>query len=180
VRKPSDDRGNVPSAPIGEGYCFVEQPHISGVSTVTDDDPNDRKRPLRYAMGLLYIGAGVLHFVAPTIYARVVPPRFPKPVALVYLSGIAEIVLGLGVLIRRTQRRSAWGIIALLAAVFPANVHMATSDVTTDAVPDRIEGIARAALWIRLPLQGVLMLWAWWYTRPNAGSQSPESKNAGN
>lgn len=138
------------------------------MSTATDDDPNGHKRPLRYVMGFFYIGAGILHFVAPKVYARVVPPRFPKPVALVYLSGLAEIVLGGGVLLQRTRRRSAWGIIALLVAVFPANVHMATSDVATDAVPDRIEGIAQAALWIRLPLQGVLMLWAWWYTRSTA------------
>lgn len=150
---------------IEEGYCFRRALPTTGVSTATDDGPNGRKRPLRYVMGLLYIGAGVLHFVAPKVYARVVPPRLPKPVALVYLSGIAEIVLGSGVLIQRTRRRSAWGIIALLVAVFPANVHMATSDVATDAMPDRIEGVARAALWIRLPLQGVLMLWAWWYTR---------------
>ena len=121
-------------------------------------------------MGSLYVVAGVLHLVAPTVFARVVPPRFPKPVALVYLSGIAEIVLGAGVLVRRTQRRSAWGIVALLIAVFPANVHMATSDVATDAVPDRLEGVARTALWLRLPFQGVLLLWAWWYTRPSASS----------
>lgn len=131
------------------------------------DDLNRYKRPLRYVMGLLYVGAGVLHFVAPKRYAHVVPPRLPRPVALVYLSGIAEIVLGSGVLLRRTRRRSAWGIVALLIAVFPANVHMATSDVATDAVPDWAEDITRAALWIRLPLQAVLVLWAWWYTRPS-------------
>ncbi|WP_049997683.1 DoxX family protein [Halococcus sediminicola] len=131
------------------------------------DDPSRFKRPLRYVMGLLYVGAGVLHFVAPKRYAHVVPPRFPRPVALVYLSGIAEVVLGTGVLLRRTRRRSAWGIVALLIAVFPANVHMATGDVATDAVSDWAEGITRAALWVRLPLQAVLVLWAWWYTRPS-------------
>lgn len=130
-----------------------------------DDTVARFKRPLLYVMGLLYVGAGVMHFVVPKVYARIVPPAFPRPLGLVYLSGIAEIVLGTGVLLRRTRRRSAWGLIALLLAVFPANVHMATSDMVPDAVPDWAGGIARGALWARLPLQGVLLLWAWWYTR---------------
>ena len=133
--------------------------------TDTDGTLSRLKRPLLYVMGVFYAAAGVFHFVAPKVYARVVPPQFPRPVALVYLSGIAEIVLGIGVLIRRTRQQSAWGIIALLIAVFPTNVHMATNNVATDAAPDWAESITRAVLWLRLPLQGVLMLWAWWYTR---------------
>ena len=131
----------------------------------TNDTLTRLKRPLLYVMGVFYTAAGVMHFVAPGAYARVVPPQFPRPVALVYLSGIAEVVLGIGVLIRRTRQRAAWGIIALLIAVFPANVYMATSDMATVIAPDWAGGIARVALWIRLPLQGVLILWAWWYTR---------------
>ena len=73
-------------------------------------------------MGGLYVIAGVLHFVAPEMYERVVPPQFPRPRTLVYLSGSAEIVLGIGVLFERTRRRSAWGLVALLVAVFPANI----------------------------------------------------------
>jgi uncharacterized membrane protein len=124
------------------------------------------KRPLCYVMGALYVLAGVLHFVAPKTFARAVPPEFPRPVALVYLSGIAEVILGIGVTIRATRRQSAWGLVALLVAVFPANVHLATSDVATDAVPEWAEGVTRLAVWARLPLQAVLVLWAWWYTRP--------------
>jgi uncharacterized membrane protein len=135
------------------------------MSTDIDETLTRLKRPLLYVMGVSYAAAGVMHFVAPKAYTRVVPPQFPRPIALVYLSGIAEIVLGIGVLIRRTRQQSAWGIIALLIAVFPANVHMATSDVATDAAPDWADGITRAAMWVRLPLQGVLILWAWWYTR---------------
>lgn len=116
-------------------------------------------------MGLLYIGAGVTHFLAPTIYARIVPPQFPRPVALVYLSGSAEIVLGTGVLIERTHRRSAWGLIALLIAVFPANVYTATSGLAAEMVPSWTRSIAQGAAWARLPLQAVLIRWAWWYTR---------------
>ncbi len=131
----------------------------------TDGTASRARRPLLYVMGLFYTIAGVMHFVVPKVYARIVPPQYPKPVALVYLSGITEIVLGIGVMIRRTRRISAWGIIALLVAVFPANVHMAMSDELPDAVPDWAEDIARVGVWVRLPLQGVLILWAWWYTR---------------
>jgi uncharacterized membrane protein len=123
------------------------------------------KQPLLYVMGIFYVVAGVMHFIVPKVYARIVPPKLPQPLTLVYLSGIAEIVLGIGVLIRRTRRQSAWGLIALLLAVFPANVYMATNDIVPDAVPDWAGAITRLAMWARLPLQGVLILWAWWYTR---------------
>ena len=126
------------------------------------------KGPLRYVMGVLYIVAGVMHFVAPKMYAQIVPPSFPRPLELVYLSGVAEIALGVGVLIPRTRRHAAWGLVLLLLAVFPANVHMATSDFELRSVPNRFGGLSDAALWARLPLQGVLVLWAWWYTRPTA------------
>ena len=116
-------------------------------------------------MGPLYVLAGVLHFVVPDAYERVVPPAFPRPRELVYLSGVAEVALGLGVLRPETRRASAWGLVALLAAVFPANVYMAVDDDVLDEVPDRFTP-PDAALWARLALQGVLMLWAWWYTRP--------------
>jgi len=135
------------------------------MSNDTDGTLAGLKRPLLYVMGFLYVLAGVMHFVAPKVYARIVPPQFPRPVFLVYLSGIAEIVLGIGVVIRRTRRPSAWGLIALLLAVFPANVHMARRGMIPDGVPDWASGVARLALWVRLPFQGVLMLWAWWYTR---------------
>lgn len=116
-------------------------------------------------MGLLYIDAGMTHFRVPTVYARIVPPQLPRPVVLVYLSGIAEIVLGAGVLFRRTRRQSAWGLVALLFAVFPANVHMATSGMAAEMVPNRARSVAQLVAWIRLPLQAVLIRWAWWYTQ---------------
>jgi len=116
-------------------------------------------------MGLSYIGAGVTHFRTPKVYARIVPPQFPRPVALAYLSGIAEIALGVGVLFRRTRRRSAWGLVALLVAVFPANVHMATSGMAAEMVPDRFRSLAQVAARVRLPLQALLIRWAWWYTQ---------------
>jgi uncharacterized membrane protein len=147
------------------GYRLHPRFPTTGMTNDIDGTMSRLKQPLCYVMGLFYVGAGVMHFVAPKVYARVVPPQFPRPLALVYLSGIAEIGLGIGVVIRRTRRRSAWGLIALLLAVFPANAHMAIHERGTDAVPDWASGIARLALWVRLPLQGVLILWAWWYTR---------------
>nr|WP_049934682.1 DoxX family membrane protein [Halalkalicoccus jeotgali] len=135
------------------------------MNTSTDRPPVRFERLLLYVMSGIYITAGVMHFVTPRTFARIAPPRFPRPTLLVYLSGVAEIVLGIGVLFRRTRRRSAWGLIALLLAVFPANVHMATSDTVPESVPDWATTVARVGLWARLPFQGVLMLWAWWYTR---------------
>lgn len=122
-------------------------------------------------MGLVYVLAGCLHFVAPETYERVVPPQFPRPRTLVYLSGIAEVVLGVGVLFERTRRPSAWGLVALLVAVFPANVYMATGDeFDLQDLPAQLRDPHDAALWARLPLQAVLVAWAWWYTETSSSS----------
>ena len=85
------------------------------------------------------------------------PPYLPWHYALVIVSGIAEIVLGIGLLIPQTSTYAAWGLILLLIAVFPANLHMAMN-------PDLFPTIPAFALWVRLPLQGLLILWAYWYT----------------
>ena len=124
------------------------------------------ERPLLYVMGVLYVVAGLFHFVAPAVYVQVVPPVFPRPLALVYLSGVAEILLGVGVMYPRTRRLAAWGLVALLIAVFPANVYMATHDVVLEGVPAWASTPSNAATWARLPFQLVLIGWAWWYTRP--------------
>jgi uncharacterized membrane protein len=116
-------------------------------------------------MGLLYVVAGVSHFRTPETFERIVPPQLPAPRTLVYLSGVAEILLGAGVLFERTRRKSAFGLVALLVAVFPANVYMATSDdFELGAVPEEYRDLSDLALWARLPLQAVLVAWAWWYT----------------
>jgi uncharacterized membrane protein len=127
------------------------------------------EEPLCYVMGATYVVAGVAHFLAPSVYEQVVPPSLPRPRALVYLSGVAEIVLGVGVVIPRTRRRAAWGLVALLVAVFPANVHMAIHDVRIEGVPDWASDPPDAATWARLPLQAVLVLWAYWYARATGG-----------
>jgi len=121
------------------------------------------QRPLLYVMGPLYVVAGLLHFVVPQLYVQIVPPILPAPLALVYLSGLAEIAVGVGVLLPRTRPYAAWATIALLLAIFPANVYMATSGVVVSGFPGGGDPSA-AARWGRLPLQGVLILWAYWYT----------------
>ncbi|AEM58976.1 DoxX family protein [Haloarcula hispanica] len=113
-------------------------------------------------MALLYVVAGGLHFVVPELYVQIVPPVLPAALALVYLSGVAEIAVGLGLLVPRTRSYAAWATIALLVAIFPANVYMAVSMVTIEGTGGGDPSVL--VRWARLPLQGVLILWAYWYT----------------
>jgi uncharacterized membrane protein len=112
----------------------------------------------RYVLGLLLVAAGTLHFIAPGPYLRIMPPYLPAPLALVYLSGLAEIRLGLGLIFERTRRWAAWGTVALLIAVFPANVYMAQANDSLFHLPTWV-------VWARLPLQLVLIAWAWRHTK---------------
>ncbi len=116
-------------------------------------------------MAVLYVIAGVMHFVVPELYVQIVPPFFPGRLALVYLTGLAEIALGLGLLHPRTRRLAAWGIIVLLILIFPANLYMATSGVVIEGTPGGGDP-SELVRWGRLPIQAVLIVWAWWYTRP--------------
>ena len=107
---------------------------------------------------MFFVFAGVNHFLNTAFYLKIVPPYLPWHLLLVYLSGLFEIVLGCLLLLLRFTPIAAWGLIALLIAVFPANIHMA---VNHDLFPE----YSVAALCIRLPLQFVLIAWAYWYTR---------------
>ena len=89
------------------------------------------RRPLLYVMSAGYVVAGVLHFLAPAAYVQIVPPVLPAPLVLVYLSGLAEVAVGIGLLYPPTRQLAAWGTILLLLAVFPANVYMATAALST-------------------------------------------------
>ena len=129
------------------------------------------RRPLLYVMGPVYVVAGVLHFVVPELYVRIVPPVFPAALAFVYLSGLAEIAVGIGLLIPRTRRHAAWATVALLVAIFPANVYMATHGVVIKGLPGGGDP-SNVVRWGRLPVQAVLILWALWYTRPPTGLDS--------
>ncbi len=111
------------------------------------------RRWLRYGLALLFVGAGLLHFIHPETFERIVPPALPAPRRLVLLSGAAEVAGGLGLLLPATRRWAAWGLLALLVAVFPANVYMV-------GLADTLH-IPAWVLWARLPLQPLLM-WAVW------------------
>src|SRR6218665_325780 len=108
-----------------------------------------------YIMAVFYIVAGVYHFVNPGFYLKIMPPYFPFHKAAVWVSGLAEVLLGVGLLFEHSRSFSAYGIIFLLVAVFPANVYMATSE-KFHKVPAWIK-------WGRLPLQFVLVWWAYLY-----------------
>jgi uncharacterized membrane protein len=114
---------------------------------------------------LLYVVAGTLHFIKTDAYVRIMPPYIPWHLAMVRISGFCEILGGLGLLIPWTRRAAAWGLIALLIAVFPANIYMATNPVDAGAA-----SIAPVLRWGRLPLQVLLIWWLLLYTkRPSNG-----------
>jgi uncharacterized membrane protein len=125
------------------------------------------KNAPRYLLAGLMILAGVMHFADAGPFVRIVPDYLPAPLALVYISGFFEILGGVGLLIPSISRAAAWGLIALYIAVFPANVHMAIHQIPLgDTPPPPI------LLWLRLPLQLLLIYWAWRYTRkPTASKQ---------
>lgn len=113
----------------------------------------------RTLLGVFFVQAGINHFIMPRAYESIVPPSMQDDAArLVRVSGIAEIAGGVGVLLPRTRRLAGLGLIALLGAVFPANLHMARN-------PERFRRIPRWALYARLPLQPLMMRWAWRATR---------------
>ncbi len=116
------------------------------------------KTVFRYLLSVTMVATGILHFVSPDKFAKIVPEWLPAPKALVLVSGFFEIAGGLGLLVRRTRIAAAWGLAALFAAVFPANVNMALHKIYTDNP---------WILWGRLPFQGVLIAWAYWFTRPD-------------
>jgi uncharacterized membrane protein len=113
---------------------------------------------------IFYVVAGSLHFIKPEPYLRIMPPYIPWHVAMVRVSGAFEILGGVGLLVPETRKAASWGLIALLVAVFPANIYMATHPIETGAI-----GIAPVLRWGRLPLQVFLVLWLLWCTRPPLG-----------
>lgn len=114
---------------------------------------------LKYLLCAFFVVAGLNHFINPALYLKIMPPYLPWRLFLVYLSGFFEVALGLLLLAPAFSRAAAWGLIALLVAVFPANIQMA---INPELYPD----ISPLALWLRLPLQAVFIAWAFWYTRP--------------
>ena len=116
------------------------------------------KEVLRWLYGALFTLAGANHFMHTDFYLSIMPPCLPWHLALVYVSGVCEMGLGIALLVRRFQRLAARGMIALIVAVTPANLHMA---VHSELYPQ----FSATGLWLRLPLQLLLLAWAYWYTR---------------
>jgi len=110
---------------------------------------------------------GVLHFVSPGIFAAIVPDYLPFPLALVYISGFFEILGGVGLLVKRVRSKAGWGLMALLIAVFPANVNMALNSIDF--------GLPHTWLWWRLALQPVIIAFVFWVSRPDRGGEKNAS-----
>jgi uncharacterized membrane protein len=109
-----------------------------------------------YLMASLYILAGINHFRNPGMYIKIIPPAFKNPKLINILSGAAEIILGIFLILPVTSQYAAWGIIMLLVAIFPANVYMFQNKKAAFGLPKWI-------LFVRLPLQIVLIYWAYQY-----------------
>jgi len=121
-----------------------------------------------WLMGLAYIATGINHFWHPKFYLNIMPPYLPSHDLLVQLSGVAEIVLGLMMFIPRYRKLAAWGIMAMLIVFMTVHIHMVMNPHLFKDVPEYI-------LWLRIPLQFVLILWAYWHTRPERVNSSPLS-----
>jgi len=109
-----------------------------------------------YSMAAMYIVAGVMHFIKPKAYMRIMPRYLPAHRTLVYLSGLAEVVLGILLFFDSTQVLAVWGIIAMLAVFLLVHVYMLSSAKAGLNLPKWL-------LWLRLLLQFGLMYWAYFY-----------------
>lgn len=115
------------------------------------------KKILRFVLAGAMVIIGILHFTNPEPFVKIVPAFLPAPLALVYLSGVAEIAGGAGLLLSATRRAAGLGLIALYVAVFPANINMAVNQLSLGNDP-----VPTWALWLRLPFQIVFIAWAYW------------------
>jgi len=133
----------------------------------------DSRDRIGFAIGLglfasIFLVSGFLHFFYPAPYVRIMPPMLPWPLALVRISGAAEIMGGAGLFLRKFRRAAAYGLTLLLVAVFPANVYMAVAHVAFPGLMGKAW-----VQWTRLPLQIPLIAWALYYAR------SPKANEAG-
>lgn len=127
------------------------------------------KTILRWVLTAFMVAAGANHFLSPAPYVGMMPSALPQPELLVAISGVAEILGGLGLILPQTRRLAAWGLIALFVAVFPANLNMAIHHLPLGKTP-----VPAWALWARLPLQLVFIAWAYWFARGTRDASTPE------
>ena len=113
----------------------------------------------RIILAVLFMLAGAMHFILPQAYLRIMPPYLPSPLMLVHISGVAEIFGGIGLLIPFTRNLAAWGLVALLIAVLPANIYTATA---------------------HLPLPGLAgQSWVQWWCRVRGRSTKVKGRSGG-
>lgn len=110
-----------------------------------------------FALSAFVFGAGVMHFLKPQFFVDMMPSALPAHLMLVYVSGVFEMLGGVGLLLPQTRRFAAFGLIALFVAVFPANINMAVNHITPTGSPE----LPAWMPWARLPLQGLLIWWAY-------------------
>jgi uncharacterized membrane protein len=121
-----------------------------------------RRDKAAWAMAGMFLFTGIDHLVNPQRYFVMMPPFLPWPVALIYISGVAELVGAAGLTVRRARRYAAFGLALLLVSVFPANIYVAISAKTVEGLP-----AGSWYYWLRLPLQFVFFAWALWCARSN-------------
>ena len=112
----------------------------------------------KYLLAIFMITAGIMHFANPAFFLKIMPPYLPFHYNLVLVSGVFEFLLGVLLLVPKCSRLAAWGIVALLIAVFPANLYLYQHQDILPASP--------VVHFLRLPLQVVFILWAFWHSRP--------------
>lgn len=126
------------------------------------------KHGTRYLLGVLFILAGINHFVNPDFYTKLMPPYLPLHYGLVILSGITEVIAGAMLFYRPVIKLGAWGIVAMLVIFLTVHVHMI---VHAELYPD----VPLWGLWLRFILQFLFIAWAWWYTRPDKPIEGPSA-----
>jgi len=121
------------------------------------------KSVVRVLLAAGMVAIGTWHFVRPEPFVRIVPDLLPAPLLLVYVSGVFEILGGLGLLWNKTRRWASWGLVALYVAVFPANINMAINEIQLEPGGT----LPVWAMWARLPLQALIIAAAYWVGRPD-------------
>lgn len=112
-----------------------------------------------FSFSFIFIYVGIDHFINPKFYLSIMPPILPFHLAAVLVSGLFEIIGGIGILIPSLRKKAAWGLAALIVAVYPANIYMALS-------PDAFPEYSINLLYFRLILQFVIFYWAYLITTP--------------
>jgi uncharacterized membrane protein len=132
-----------------------------------------RRTTLRHALAGAMVAVGVVHFAVPQWFVAIIPAALPAHLTLVFISGVFEILGGVGLLVGRVRRAASFGLVALYVAVFPANVNMVLE-------PRASHGIAPWLLWARLPLQAVFIAWALYVGRDDGVDASRPARNRAN